>query len=87
MKRLLIFIFFTFLLWSCNHNSIDDKEKRNENWCWWVDAKTNKGEWIPIKDETTVEKGKYTLFYSNGNLREKGKLNSGKRIDTIYVMT
>jgi len=39
MKHYLIIITSIFFL-SCDNNNINDKSKRNENWAWWIDAKT-----------------------------------------------
>ncbi len=70
---------------SCqNPDEINDQSKRNENWAWFVDKGTGKGEWIELSSETTVDKGDYQLFYCNGNLRQKGKLKNGVDCDTIF---
>lgn len=81
----------TILMYSCGTNqtseslqSIDQKDKRNDNWVWFVDAESNIGSWIPVGNETTLENGEYTLFYFNGNPRKKGKYLNGKDCDTIY---
>ena len=71
------------ILYGCN-SGIEDKSKRNENWCWWVDAKTGKVQWIPISTYTTVENGQYTLFYFSGVVYEKGKLVKGQKVDTVF---
>lgn len=62
---------------------INNPDKRNENWCWFIDDHTGEGIWIPITNETTIENGQYTLFYSNGNQREHGRLKDSQPIDTI----
>jgi hypothetical protein len=49
----------------CNTESENNKDKRNENWCWWVDEDSGKGMWIPITNESSVKNGKFTLFYFN----------------------
>lgn len=91
MKNLIHIILFSILLLSCNFNSgseqidsIDDSEKRNENWVWFVDTETKIGEWIPVGDENPVQNGEYTLFYYNGIIRQKGKIKNGIDCDTIY---
>lgn len=81
--RIIYLCFLIQLLMSCN-DSIDDSSKRNENWSWWVDAKSGKGEWIPNGNETTVKSGSYTKFYSNGRIYQKGKFIDGMRADTIF---
>lgn len=63
---------------------MNDKEKRNEHWVYWIDTKTGEASWIPVGDKTTIEDGSFTSFYNNGNIYQKGKLKNGKRIDTIY---
>ena len=68
----------------CNSSDIDDKDKRNEHWAWWVDAKTGKGKWIPVADEMTLKNGRIILFYFNGNVYEKGKVKDGKYVDTTF---
>lgn len=83
MKRILI-IFTALITLSCKDN-INDSDKRNENWCWWVDSKTGKGEWIPIADETTVNDGDYATFYFNGTVREIGRLKNKEDIDTLKL--
>ena len=69
---------------SCDSNDINDSHKRNAHWAWWVDAKTGKGKWIPVTNQTTVKNGSYTLFYYNGNVFEKGKVKDGKHVDTAF---
>lgn len=83
MKQKLV-LFLLILIYSCNNADINDTNKRNENWVYWVDSNTGEASWIPVKDQTTVKDGKYTSFYSKGTIYEKGKLKNGKNIDTIY---
>ena len=78
-------IIILIFLCRCKTTGVDDNTKRNENWCWFVDKKTNVGEWIPISDQTTVDKGDYTLFFNNGKMRRRGKLKNGKDCDTIFT--
>lgn len=73
----------TLVFMSCG-DSIDDANKRNENWSWWVDHESGKGQWIPIGGENPVKNGSYTLFYCNGKIYKKGKLLNGKQLDTAY---
>ena len=51
------------LIYGCNAD-INDRDKRNENWVYWLDSKTGKSSWIPVSDQTTVKDGKYISFYS-----------------------
>jgi antitoxin component YwqK of YwqJK toxin-antitoxin module len=84
MRYRLPFILFAFAFFSCKDN-ITDKSKRNENWVWWVDAKTGKGGWISSKGgEKQVKNGTYTYFYFNGNKFSTGKLVDGMDADTIF---
>ena len=77
MRNKLVLIFLTILLFGCNsEEGIHDLEKRNENWCWFINEETGKGEWIPIGDKTTVSDGDYKLFFCNGEIRQKGKLRN-----------
>lgn len=68
-----------------NDNDINNPEKRNENWCWFIDQETGQGKWITIGEKTTVKNGAYTLFFCNGNIRQTGKLKDGVDSDTIYT--
>lgn len=79
----LIILLHTFLF-GCKETDIDNLEKRNENWCWFVDKKTGEGVWVPISDETNLVDGDYTLFFSNGGIRQTGKLKNKKDCDTIF---
>lgn len=80
-QTLIITLIFLF---ACN-DGINDKSKRNAGWCWWVDTKTHKGQWIPVSNFTTVDNGEYTLFYFNGANYERGKLQKGKYVDTTFM--
>jgi antitoxin component YwqK of YwqJK toxin-antitoxin module len=82
--KLILFLISIIIFSSCNRDDINDKNKRNQNWVWWIDAKTGKGQWIPVRDQTTVTDGQYTEFYFNGNPYEHGKLLNGNPIDTIF---
>ncbi|MGN7811896.1 hypothetical protein [Flavobacterium sp. 22076] len=84
MTKKLLIIFISILIYGCNNADINDKEKRNEHWVYWIDTKTGEASWIPVGDKTTIEDGSFTSFYNNGNIYQKGKLKNGKRIDTIY---
>jgi antitoxin component YwqK of YwqJK toxin-antitoxin module len=78
------FILFLFLF-SCKQSDFDNVEKRNENWCWFVDEKTKEGKWVPVTgSETDLPDGDYTLFFCNGKIRRKGKLKNRKDCDTIF---
>jgi len=86
MKHLKYIIFYScsILLIECNNPNITDKDKRNENWVWFVDTKSQKGEWIPVKEKTSVLNGSYTRFYSNGAIYKTGKISNGQEVDTIF---
>lgn len=84
MTKKLLIIFISILIYGCKNTDINDKNKRNENWVYWIDTKTGEVSWVPVGDETTIEDGVFTSFYNNGNIYQKGKLKNGKRIDTIY---
>lgn len=79
-----LILFISILIYSCQNAEINDPDKRNENWVYWVDSSTGESSWIPVSDQTTVKDGKYTSFYNKGSVFEKGKLKNGKHIDTIY---
>ena len=84
MTKKVLIIFISILIYGCNNTDINDKDKRNENWVYWIDTKTGEASWVPVSDKTTIEDGSFTSFYNNGNVYQKGKLKNGKRIDTIY---
>lgn len=81
-KKLLIFI--SILICGCQGADINDTNKRNENWIYWIDKNTGEASWVPVGNKTTIKDGKYTSFYTNGVIYQKGKLKNGKHIDTIY---
>lgn len=82
--RILISILSIFLLTCTPQDDIDNAEKRNENWCWFVDKVTGEGKWVPISGETNLPDGNYTLFFCNGKIRQTGKLKDKKDCDTIF---
>lgn len=84
MKNL-CWIISLLLLLGCKSDSENDASKRNADWVWWVDEHTGKGEWIKSGDQTTVKDGKYTMFYYNGNVYEKGRLKNGEHVDTSFL--
>lgn len=81
-KKLIIFI--SILIYGCNDADINNKDKRNENWIYWIDGKNGEKSWVEVGNKTTVEDGSFTSFYYNGNVFQKGNLKNGKRIDTIF---
>lgn len=83
MKKLIYLLPIALFLLSCGE-SINNKDKRNEYWCWFVDEKTGVGKWIPVLNKKSKISGEYTLFYCNGNIFEKGYKKDGKSVDTIY---
>lgn len=83
-KKRFIFLFFLILFYSCQNADINNPDKRNEKWAYWIDAKTGEASWIPVTNEMTVKDGKFTLFYAKGTIYEKGKIKNGKHVDTIY---
>ncbi|UTW63569.1 toxin-antitoxin system YwqK family antitoxin [bacterium SCSIO 12741] len=84
MKSILGVLFVTLCFVRCDEDSINDPEKRNENWCWFIDMNTGKGSWVPFGDKQTVESGRYVYFYSNGFIRCKGRTENYLDVDTIY---
>lgn len=81
--RHIIVIFFIAILFGCSSTGIDNPEKRNENWSWFVDEKTGEGNWIPVADSNDVKSGLCTFFYNNGKIFQKGKIVNGKYKDTM----
>ena len=84
MKNTILTIFTGILIYGCHGADINDADKRNENWIYWVDSITGKASWIPFGNETTVRDGEYTTFYAKGSTYAKGKLKNGKHVDTVY---
>jgi antitoxin component YwqK of YwqJK toxin-antitoxin module len=84
MTRQIIIFISIIIFFSCNDNDLDDMSRRNENWAFWIDSITGESSWVPVGPETTLKDGRYTLFYTNGKVYEKGKLKDGKNKDTIY---
>lgn len=88
MMKYSICILLIWFLISCHNENIDNPNKRNEKWGWWVDAKTNKGRWRELKNDGILNKwetGHYTLFYSNGKIRQQGAISNGLHVDTATV--
>ena len=84
MTRTITIILSFVIICSCgSEQGIDNAEKRNENWCWFVDEITQTGEWIYIGGKDSQLSGDYTLFFSNGVIRQTGTLKNGVRADTI----
>jgi len=83
MRKLTTILFILIFICSCGAD-INDTNKRNENWVYWVDKETGIASWLKVGVETTVTDGSFTSFYNNGNIYQKGKLENGKRIDTVY---
>ncbi|WP_295655444.1 hypothetical protein [uncultured Mucilaginibacter sp.] len=82
MKPYLLLLFVSAILTGCK-DSFDDASKRNENFVWWVDAKTDKGSWVPVKGSgVQIQNGVLTRFYSNGKVFSKFRLVNGVSVDT-----
>jgi len=93
-KNLVVFFFF-FSILGCESSTestadedeveadINDTSKRNDSWCFYIDAKTGLSKWIEVGDVMDVPDGRFTLFYSNGNEFKKGKIESNAFFDTV----
>jgi antitoxin component YwqK of YwqJK toxin-antitoxin module len=80
-----ILFFISIIAFIRCKDDIKNTDKRNENWAWWIDAKTGKGKWVPIVNDTsTCKNGRYTFFYSSGEIYSKGRLVNFKDVDTTY---
>jgi len=85
MKQFILVLFCVTALFGCSNNDFYNKNRRNQHWAWWVDGETGESKWLPITNKSSnLNKGVYTLFYSNGNIREVGKLNRGQNVDTVF---
>ena len=85
MKINILIIVFLSILWGCEPDNFNDSSKRNENWSWFIEENSEKGEWRKIVNKKMNITGKYVLFYSNGNIREKGTILNGNFVDTISI--
>lgn len=84
MRQFKIIVILLAFLCGCQTTGINNPEKRNENWAWFIDKNTSEGMWVPIGDHTTLDDGDYTLFFCNGKIRQIGKLKNGKNADTTF---
>ena len=79
------FILIVLSLFSCgSEDDINNPDKRNNNWCWFEDTNTGQSDWVKVGNFNTVENGYYTMFYSKGEIREKGCLENGINVDTTF---
>ncbi|PCI93098.1 MAG: hypothetical protein COB15_16935 [Flavobacteriales bacterium] len=85
MNKILIFLVISVLLGCGNDLGINNPEKRNESWCWFVDEKTGTGEWVPIGEGDDNLIGEYNLFFFNGSRRERGSVKNSVIIDTVFI--
>ncbi len=92
MRRALIGIQVIALFWFLSCDSLSDSasedyfdpNKRNHLWCYYEDDGSDGGYWIPAGGDWQVPDGKYTLFYANGNMRQRGRIKSNVNVDTIH---
>jgi len=82
MRKLL---FFIVIVVGCEQSNINDFNYRNDNWAWFINVKTGKGEWLPIAEKMSVSTGFYTLFYDTGEIFEEGFIKDSVAIDTARV--
>lgn len=84
----LIVLFFVFSLISCNVETKDQVEYRNQNFIWFVPEGETMGRWVKIDVANTAEiltSGHCTEFYYNGNERLTYNLDQrGKKDSTFY---
>lgn len=83
MRNILLLLSACLIFSGCD-KGIEDRSKRNQDWIWWVDDATGKGEWIKLGNRTTVRDGTYTSFYHNSNICEIGQLKNGRAYDTTF---
>lgn len=84
MTNRVLLLFIIILLFSCHSSDFENPQKRNENWYWFVDAKSGEEKWMPVTSLDLLADGEYMLFFSNGKLRQKGKRKNKKEVDTSY---
>ncbi len=80
----LLIVLYSLIAAGCSTDDINNRDKRNTHWAWWVDATTHKGRWIPLSDSPTWKNGTYTKFYYNGQIYEKGTIKNGINVDTTF---
>lgn len=78
-----LYCLITFFIISCRQKINDYGEFKNENWIFFENTLTKKNEWIKKGKSRNDLTGKYTLFYNDGKIFEKGRLKNGKQIDTV----
>jgi antitoxin component YwqK of YwqJK toxin-antitoxin module len=83
-----IFLIFCGILFSCDQAktpSINDLEKRNSDWVWFVDNESGNGEWLKVGGKTENSKeGRITFFYDNGEIYQIVKVQNGDYVDTTF---
>ena len=80
----LLTMLYSLIAVGCSTDDINNKDKRNTHWAWWVDATTHKGRWIPLGNNPTWKNGTFTKFYFDGKIAAKGKIKDGKYVDTTF---
>lgn len=66
-------------------HDINSSKFRNEKWSWFVNKDSGEGEWVKIGTIIDNMSGDYSMFFSNGVIREKGRVENGIFIDTSYT--
>lgn len=59
--------------------------RRNEKWVWVTNFNHQQGKWIQQAAPNTFQNGKYTRFYANGQMFEKGTLREGNQVDSVLT--
>lgn len=78
-----IFINLILVFSSCSQcENLDDLSKRNGNWVWFHDAKTDQGNWIPKSKNGQNRDGEYYTFYFNGNMQSINQVEQNGQKET-----
>lgn len=86
-KTLLIGISIVFLIQGCGKNDPNNSSYKNNDYIWFVADSEEEGEWIKLdknNDGEYLKNGSYEMYYSNGNIFEKGHFNKFGDYDTAW---
>jgi len=79
------FFFLFIILLSCQ-DQLNDSKHRNQDYIWFVSNESYDGSWVKIdksRKSPCISDGHCTLFFDNGNVREKYKVDKSCNRDTV----
>lgn len=86
-KTLLILVIIIFVLQGCGKNDPNNSSYKNNDYIWFVADSEEEGEWIKLDNNNEGEhlkNGSYEMYYSNGDIYEKGHFNEHGDYDTAW---